>query len=186
MVFKTDWPGDELEYIWRALTPPCKTPDSYPSTSTPVTCLVQPTALGPSTSDHFKILYWPVTTKMDFCVSINATKRTINPSGTIPGRPNTAEFSGLKLTSPTIYFFLHNVTIETYAGLSSNKSMLTPFAPPIRTATQALNPRSTTISSIAFNCTNIAYKKCPRATRSFNFADLTPSPPKFTLRIHTV
>jgi hypothetical protein len=72
------------------------TPNSPFWTVGPNTCLVNDATV--------QLLYWPVTRQPgDLCRS-NASFATIGP--TIPGKPNTVEYEGTILTSPTVYIAL--------------------------------------------------------------------------------
>jgi hypothetical protein len=61
-----------------------------------------------------QLLYWPVTRQPgDLCRS-NASLATIGP--TIPGKPNTVEYEGTTLTSPTVYIALDGTWQLTSSG----------------------------------------------------------------------
>jgi len=71
-------------------------------------------------ADSYEAFYWPKATPSNsnaFC-NYNVTTPTGTP--TIPGHPNTAVISGVTLTSPSVYHFLHNVTILTVQGRASS------------------------------------------------------------------
>ncbi|KAH7396191.1 hypothetical protein BKA66DRAFT_596788 [Pyrenochaeta sp. MPI-SDFR-AT-0127] len=67
---------------------------------------------------EWEAFYWPtpIPTGSAFC-DTNATIVTATP--TIPGQPITAVVSGLTLTSPSVYHFLRNATLKTFAGHAS-------------------------------------------------------------------
>ncbi|KAF2731382.1 hypothetical protein EJ04DRAFT_583752 [Polyplosphaeria fusca] len=67
--------------------------------------------------------YWPtpIPSGPDFC-NPNATHPPATP--TIPGKPNTAIVSGHTLTSPSIYYFVRNATLATFAGRATTLDTL--------------------------------------------------------------
>jgi hypothetical protein len=90
------------------LSPICgsPTPHSPLWTVGPNTCLVNDATV--------QLLYWPVTRQPgDLCRS-NASLATIGP--TIPGKPNTVEYEGTTLTSPTVYIALDGTWQLTSSG----------------------------------------------------------------------
>ncbi|KAF4631971.1 hypothetical protein G7Y89_g6149 [Cudoniella acicularis] len=108
----TVWPGDDLERISRVLEPPCNSLDSYPTTSTKVTCHIR--------ADQVSMLYWPVTLRGNFCG--NGTVSTVNPTQTISGVPNTVQFGDDTLTTSSIYYAITNMQLQTLTGLSRGVS----------------------------------------------------------------
>ena len=108
--YTTDWPLDDTERITQALRPPCTTKATYYPTPTPVTCKLDNEQL------QYKVLYWPPKIAGNYsCESGNATVPhvTIPATPTIPGRLNTAHYGDLVLTSPTVYYLLDKVQIQT-------------------------------------------------------------------------
>jgi hypothetical protein len=66
----------------------------------------------------WEAFHWPspLPTGSAFC-NTNGTNVTATP--TIPGQANTAVISGMTLTSPSVYYLLRNVTLQTFAGHAS-------------------------------------------------------------------
>ena len=108
--YTTDFPLDDPRVIETVLRPPCSPLDYYPTGPTPVTCRVNEDKL------KYKVLYWPPQVAGDFCAPANVSRTTLTPSPTIPGRPNTARYGDLVMTSPTMYYILSNVQMNTLAG----------------------------------------------------------------------
>jgi hypothetical protein len=82
------------------------TPNSPQWMVGPNTCVVNDATV--------QLLYWPVTRQSgDLCRS-NASLATIGP--TIPGKPNTVEYEGTTLTSPTVYISLDGTWQLTSSG----------------------------------------------------------------------
>lgn len=63
----------------------------------------------------YSVYHWPtaMASGQDFC---NAHWTAPMGTPTIPGFPNTAVVSGVTLTSPDVYHFLNNMSVETYRG----------------------------------------------------------------------
>ncbi|KAH7122833.1 hypothetical protein B0J11DRAFT_581508 [Dendryphion nanum] len=149
------------------ITPPCRTPDTYPNPTAPISC-----SLVVST---YKVLYWPVTMKGDFC----GTQSTIPPTPTISGKPNTALYSGLTITSPTIYYVLDNMHMQTFAGLVNGNRALTwmplhkyATTPPPLALPQ--DPVQIPVSSAIISC-NLG-RQCFTTLQPFAFEHLSTAP----------
>ncbi|KAF4627207.1 hypothetical protein G7Y89_g10954 [Cudoniella acicularis] len=143
--YTTDWPGNNVDYITKVLKPNCKTATEMPASQTK-------TALG------------------DFCLSGNTTKTTIPGTQTIPGRPNTAEFSGSTLTSPTNYFYLTSAQMIVLTGYSEGSPAWATLDP-VGVATV---PFTTAINSMRRECHK--HRGCTFSAFPFNFADLNTVP----------
>ncbi|KAF4630343.1 hypothetical protein G7Y89_g7804 [Cudoniella acicularis] len=164
----TVWPGDDRDRIWAVMSPPCHTVDSYPTTSTVVTC-----SLVQATIADFRALYWPVTTAGDFCA--NGTKSTIRAEETRPGTPNTARYEDMIFTSPNFYYYISSAQIKTFTGFSGGQSQWADYGTAVETATVSINPEETPISTIvATSCRYYRHggSSCPTTTLPFNLADL--------------
>jgi hypothetical protein len=92
------------------LSPPCSVLNR-PSSSAKPACF-----LG---GGSWQAFYWPspLPTGSAFC-NRNGTNYTATP--TIPGQASTAVVSGLTMTSPSVYYLLKNVTLQTFAGQASS------------------------------------------------------------------
>ena len=68
--------------------------------------------------DSYEAYYWPTPppSGSEFC-NPNTTRATATP--TISEKGKTAIVSGLTLTSPSVYYLLRNITVETYIGKGS-------------------------------------------------------------------
>lgn len=160
------------------VTPPCRTPETYPRPSAPITCSLETSALT------YKVMYWPVKTSGDLCTGGGTT---VEPTPTIPGQPNTVQIGNLTMTSPTVYYILDNLEMKAYAGLvNSNKGMVwiplddragvtvttTPAPTPPITLSQ--DPRQTPLSSALISC-NLG-RVCYTTLHPFALEDLATVP----------
>lgn len=149
------------------MTPPCRTPDTWPNPASPLSCsLVVPT---------YKVLYWPPSVKGDLC----GNKTTFPVTPTITGKPNTATYQGLTATSPTIYHILENVQMNTFAGMVNMNRALTwlPMdkqAVPPPPITLAQDPVQTPASSAIISC-NLG-RQCFTTLKPFSFEHLKTAP----------
>ncbi|KAF2001333.1 hypothetical protein P154DRAFT_575059 [Amniculicola lignicola CBS 123094] len=121
--------------------------------------------------------YWPkpIPTGSAFC-EVNGTDITATP--TIPGQANTAVISGLTLTSPSVYHFLRNATLQTFAGRASSIGEISSgdvafsssTSPPLLVVSQ----RESDILTIFRNCAGSGRRRaCTfHASPGFSIADL--------------
>ncbi|KAF2737491.1 hypothetical protein EJ04DRAFT_574653 [Polyplosphaeria fusca] len=140
--YTTDYPLDDPTVMEKVLKPPCTTLYSYAATPTPVTCSLDHQSLT------YKVLYWPVHTAGNFCA--NGSHATITATPTIAGRPNTAHYRDMVLTSPTWYYILNNVQVKTFAGMynGNHSSGYIPLGDPVtHPITMSQDPRADAIYS---------------------------------------
>lgn len=122
--------------------------------------------------------YWPkpIPTGSAFC-DTNGTNITATP--TIPGQANTAVISGLTLTSPSVYHFLRNVTLQTFTGRASlvgiTGSGLDVFSPSTTPSLLVVSQRESDILTVSRICAGSnRHRRCTfHASPGFSIADLT-------------
>jgi hypothetical protein len=153
------------------ITPPCRTPDTYPSTPDRLTCSLETSTLT------YQVLYWPTPTVQDLCSSGTATAI---PTSTIRRDTPTATYKGLTMTFPTVYYILNNLEMKTFAGLvNSNRGsawlpLLKPSPAPTSPITLSQDPSQTGISSAIISC-NLG-RVCRTTLQPFRFDHLATAP----------
>lgn len=106
-----------------------------------------------------QLLYWPVTRDADQACQSNVSTTTMGP--TLPGRPNTAEYWGTTLTSPTVYIALDG----TWQLVSAGKTLYD--------HSRVLLPQSS--SAVSSICGTLGGG--PYVPYAVNYADLEGDPP---------
>jgi hypothetical protein len=125
----------------------------------------------------WEAFYWPkpIPTGSAFCYT-NGTNTTATP--TIPGQANTAVVSGLTLTSPSVYHFLRNPTLNTFAGRASlvgdSSSGQDAFSPSTTPAFLTIAQRESDILTISRLCAGSNKRRyCTfHASPGFSIADV--------------
>lgn len=110
------------------------------------------------------MLYWPVTTASGNVCGQNGSVVTGTP--TIPGRPNTAEYEGETLTSPSVYMIVGTARALQIVNQTHTSSGW--CAPTAHSLTMTMNP--TDVSKKIWHNGN------QLQTLSFNFNDLNTIP----------
>ncbi|KAF2792680.1 hypothetical protein K505DRAFT_362687 [Melanomma pulvis-pyrius CBS 109.77] len=180
--YSTDWPLDDPTVMEAVLAPPCTTKSTYYPTPTPVTCRLDDSQL------RYKVLYWPPQIAGNYsCGPANATVShvTITPAPTNPGRPNTAHYGDLVMTSPTLYYILDSVQVNTLVDGTYTNPGRTGRWGPIGTAVDGItlsqDPRSTVVSSAIGYCKrkggrHNGHNECTTSNLPFDLEDLFTVP----------
>lgn len=133
---ETALPSSSIRRLEREAIPPC-TPlvSTWDPTKRPICKIAAAT---------YSAYYWPTSTPSDFCQSSSAA---LNATVTTSAARTTAVVDGYTLTSPSVYHFLRNITVETYRGVARDPDDLGPppwevwgvysTIPPDRTLTAA-------------------------------------------------
>jgi hypothetical protein len=125
----------------------------------------------------WQAFYWPspLPNGLAFC-NRNGTNYTATP--TIPGPPITAVISGIIMTSPSVYYLLRNVTLQTFAGqasfIGSTSTGQDAFLPSTTVAVLTVAQRESEILTVSAACSNSGKRRrcIYHAMPHFSIADL--------------